>query len=178
MTICGVDQPGPQAWKHQRLLALGYGISKWLRMVPVDFEAGQNGWPEILAAGFDPNRPAVAASTGVSMYLTKDAVAAMLRQITTLAAASTLVLSFLLPIELAEPELRPGIEAAAKGAQASGTPWLSFFTPPEILALAREAGFREVQHVSVVELAGRYFADRTDGLCPPANGEELLVART
>jgi hypothetical protein len=47
-----------------------------------------------------------------------------------------------------------------------------------MLALAREAGFREVQHVSAATLAQRYFAGRTDGFCPPNNSEELLVAMT
>lgn len=35
-------------------------------------------------------------------------------------------------------------------ARANGTPFISFFTPPEMLALAREAGFREVRHVSAL----------------------------
>jgi O-methyltransferase involved in polyketide biosynthesis len=48
----------------------------------------------------------------------------------------------------------------------------------EILTLAREAGFREVQHVSAATLTERYFRARTDGLRPPNNSEELLVART
>jgi hypothetical protein len=87
-------------------------------------------------------------------------------------------MSFLLPIELVEPAVRPGMEQAAKGARASGTPFVSFFTPPEMLALAREAGFRQVQHVSAAALGERYFAGRTDGLRPPNNSEELLVART
>jgi len=76
-------------------------------------------------------------------------------------------MTFLLPLELAE-----------KGARASGTPFLSFFTPPEILALAREAGFREARQVSAADLTRRYFADRTDGLRPPSNAEELLLANT
>jgi hypothetical protein len=50
-------------------------------------------------------------------------------------------MSFLLPIEPAEPALRPGIEAAARGARASGTPWRSFFEPHDLLDLARAAGF-------------------------------------
>ena len=33
-------------------------------------------------------------------------------------------------------------------------------------------------HVSAAELARRYFAGRTDGLRPPDNSEELLVATT
>lgn len=48
----------------------------------------------------------------------------------------------------------------------------------EIMALAREAGFKHVRHVSAAALAQRYFAQRTDGLRPPDNSEELLVAST
>jgi hypothetical protein len=44
--------------------------------------------------------------------------------------------------------------------------------------LAREAGFKEVRHVSAGMLAQRYFSGRTDGLRPPNNSEELLVAAT
>jgi hypothetical protein len=47
-----------------------------------------------------------------------------------------------------------------------------------MLALAREAGFREVRHVAAAALAQRYFAGRTDGLRPPENSEELLIAAT
>jgi methyltransferase (TIGR00027 family) len=176
MLVFEVDQPAPQAWKRQRLIELGFGIPEWLRLVPVDFEAGDAWWQRLAAAGFDPGRPATVASTGVSMYLTKDAIAATLRQVAELAPGSTLAMTFLLPIELADREMRPWLERAAKGAQASGTPFLSFFTPTEMLALAREAGFRDVQHVSAADLTQRYFADRTDGLRPPTNSEELLVA--
>ena len=112
------------------------------------------------------------------MYLTRNAIAAMLRHVAALAPGSTLAMSFLLPIELADPDLRPGIERAAEGARASGTPFISFFTPTEMLALARDAGLREVRHVSAATLAQRYFEGRTDGLRPPNNAEELLVATT
>jgi O-methyltransferase involved in polyketide biosynthesis len=133
---------------------------------------------QLAASGFDANRPVVVASTGVSMYLTKDATLATLRQIATLAPGSTLAMTFLLPLDLADPEVRPGLQLAEKGARANGTPFISFFTPTEMLTLAREAGFREVQHVSAATLAQRYFAGRTDGLRPPNNSEELLVATT
>jgi methyltransferase (TIGR00027 family) len=148
LLVFEVDQPGPQAWKRQRLIELGFGIPEWLRLVPVDFEAGEAWWQRLAGAGFDARQPAVVASTGVSMYLTKDAIAATLRQVAALAPASTLAMTFLLPLELADPEVRPGLQLAEKGARASGTPFISFFTPMEMLTLAREAGFREVQHVS------------------------------
>jgi len=178
MVVFEIDQPIPQEWKRQRLLELGLGIPSYLRLVPVDFETGDVWWDRLAASGFDSRRPAVVASTGVSMYLTKDAIAAMLRQVAALAPGSTLAMSFLLPIEMAESEVRFGMERAAEGARANGTPFLSFFMPTEILALARDAGFRDVQHVSAANLAQRYFAGRTDGLRPPRNCEEFLVATT
>jgi methyltransferase (TIGR00027 family) len=178
LMVFEVDRPGPQIWKRQRLIELGFGIPPWLRHVPVDFEAGEAWWQRLAEAGFDPRRPAVVASTGVSMYLTKDANAATLRQVAALAPGSTLVMSFLLPIELADPEVRQGIERAVEGARASGTPFLSFFTPAEMLALAREAGFKKARHVSAAMLADRYCAGRTDDLRPPDNAEELVVATT
>ena len=178
MIVFEIDRPGPQDWKRQRLIDLGLGIPSFLRFVPVDFEAGDGWWERLAALGFDVARPAVVASTGVSMYLTRDAIAATLRQVAALAPGSTLATSFMLPIEMADPEVRPGIERAAAGARANGTPFVSFFTPEEMLALARDCGFREVQHVSAETLAERYFAGRTDGLRPPRNAEELLVAIT
>jgi methyltransferase (TIGR00027 family) len=178
LLVFEVDQPGPQTWKRQRLIELGFGIPEWLRLVPVDFEAGGGWWQGLAAAGFDAGQPAVVASAGVSMYLTKEAIMATLRQVATLAPGSTLVMSFLLPIAGTAPDVRPGLERAEQGARASGTPFLSFFTPTEMLDLAREAGFKAVRHVSAAALAQRYFAGRTDGLCPPLKAEELLVAST
>jgi methyltransferase (TIGR00027 family) len=173
-----IDQPGAQAWKRQRLIELGFGVPDWLRFVPVDFEAGGAWRDALVTAGFDDSKPAIVVSTGVSMYLSKDANAATLRQVAALAPGSTLAMTFLLPLELADPEVRPGLEMAEKGARASGTPFLSFFTPPEILALARGAGFREARHVPAADLTRRYFVGRTDDLRPPNNAEELLIANT
>lgn len=178
LRVFEVDQPGPQEWKRRRLVELGLGVPPFLQLVPVDFERGEAWLSRLAESGFDAGQPTVVASTGVSMYLTRDAIAATLRQIAALARGSTLVMSFMLPIELADPEVRPGIEAAARGARASGTPFISFFRPEEMLALAREAGFRNVKHVSAAALAERYFSGRADGLRPPNNSEELLVAST
>jgi methyltransferase (TIGR00027 family) len=176
LKVFEVDRPGPQAWKRQRLIELGFGVPEWLRFVPVDFEAGA-WWERLTSSGFDAGQPAVVVSTGVSMYLSKDAIESTLRQVAALAPESTFAMTFMLPFELADREVRPGFELAEKGARASGTPFISFFTPAEMLALAREAGFREVRHVSAAALTERYFAGRTDGLRPPNNAEDVLVAK-
>jgi methyltransferase (TIGR00027 family) len=177
LRVFEVDQPGPQAWKRQRLIELGFGIPDWLRLVPVDFEQGGSWWQQLAAAGFDPGRPAVVASTGVSMYLTKDATTATLRQLAGLAHGSTLAMTFLLPPELLDDTDRSGLQTSEKGARASGTPFVSFYPPQEMLALARQAGFADVRHVSGSSLAERYLADRTDGV-RPSSGEDFVVATT
>ncbi|WNM35368.1 class I SAM-dependent methyltransferase [Streptomyces sp. Li-HN-5-11] len=177
LQIFEIDQPGTQAWKRHRLVELGYGVPDWLHLVPVDFEAGA-AWPEQLSAvGFDPGRPAVVVSTGVTMYLTKDATAATLRRIAALAPGSTLAMTFLLPAELVDDSDRRGLRASQDGARASGTPFISFYTPQEMLALGREAGFKDTRHVAGTSLAERYFAGRTDGL-RPSSGENFLLATT
>jgi methyltransferase (TIGR00027 family) len=172
-----VDPP-PHVLKDSVGLKLAAPVPNWLRPVPVDFEAGGSWWERLTTAGFDVARPTVVASSGVSMYLTKEAITATLLQTAALTSGSALAMTFLLPLELTDPEIRPGLERAVQGARASGTPFISFFTPAEMLALARETGFRDVRHVSAADLTQRYFAGRADGLRPPNNAEELLVATT
>ncbi|MEV6426248.1 class I SAM-dependent methyltransferase [Nocardia sp. NPDC051463] len=174
LTVFEIDQPGPQAWKRQRLAELGYDIPDWLRLVPVDFEV--DSWCDRLtAAGFDPHRPAVVASTGVSMYLTKETNIATLRQIAKLAPGTTLATTFMVPLELVGPEEQQLRRYVEQGARASGTPFISFFGPDEIVALAEDAGFAATQHISTSDIDRRYFADRADGL-HPTESEQILVA--
>ena len=175
LRVFEVDPPGPQAWKRQRLIELGFGVPDWLQLVPVNFEESGSWWPQLATAGFDAGQPAVVASTGVAMYLTKHATAATLGQLAGLASGSTLAMTFLLPPDLLGDTDRSGLQAAEKGARASGTPFASFYPPEEMLDLTREAGFTDPRHVSGSSLAGRYFAGRTDGL-RPSSGEDFVVA--
>jgi methyltransferase (TIGR00027 family) len=175
--IFEVDQPGTQAWKRDRLEASGIGVPAALRLVPIDFESGDSWWDGLRAAGFDPARPAVVSSNGVSMYLTKDATTDVLRQLATLAAGSTVVMTYLLPSELVDEADRDGLEVSSRGARAAGTPFVSFFTPDEVLTMVAEAGFAAAHDVGTDDLIVSYFAERPDGL-RPSSGEHLVVATT
>ena len=177
LQIFEIDRPGSQEWKRQRLLELGYGIPKGLHLVPVDFEVDDAWLKHLVAAGFNPSRPAVVASTGVSMYLTKEAIEATLQQVATFAPGSTFAMTFLLPPEPAtrtKPAGRPG---AKKETRSSRKPFISFFTPEDMLALARKAGFKEARHLSGTTLTERYFPTRPDTL-PSSSAEEMLIATT
>lgn len=175
VTVFEIDQPETQAWKQSRLTELGYGVPEWLRLVPVDFEANDDWWDRLQAAGFDASRPAVVSWLGVTMYLTEEATAATLKQVASLPAGSSLILTFFRHLEDLLPEDVQIRRASREGARRAGTPFIGFYTPDQISALARQAGFAEAEYVSAAGLADRYFAGRTDGL-RPYSGEEVLIA--
>ncbi|WP_155054117.1 class I SAM-dependent methyltransferase [Streptomyces blattellae] len=175
MTVFEIDQPETQGWKRSRLIELGYDIPDWLRLVPVDFEANDDWWDRLQAAGFDTSRPAVVSWLGVTMYLTEQATTATLKRVASLPSGSSLILTFFRHLEDLAPEDVQIRRASREGARRAGTPFIGFYTPGQIIELARKAGFADAEHVSATDLADRYFAGRTDGL-RPYSGEEALIA--
>jgi hypothetical protein len=149
-----VDQPGSQAWKRQRLVELGFGVPDWLRLVPADFQADDTWWQRLAVAGFDAGKPAVVASSGVSMYLAQEAITAMLRQVAALVPGSTLAMTFLLPLECADPEVRPGRLSSASSRRPRCWPW------PAKPALEKPGTCRQTRLPSVTSRAEPMAFDR------------------
>ena len=175
LRVFEIDKPDSQEWKRQRLMQLDLGIPNNLQLVPVDFETGDSWWEKLEVNGFNASQPAVVASTGVAMYLTKEANMATLRQIAALSPGSTLAMTFMLPLDLVDSTERSQYAMVQERARAAGTPFVSLFRPAEILDLALEAGLRDVRHISRSDIVQLYFRGRTDGL-QPSSGEEFLVA--
>jgi methyltransferase (TIGR00027 family) len=173
--IFEVDQPETQEWKRRRLTEIGYPPGENLRFVPVDFESGEAFLDTLRTNGFDADRSAVVSSTGVSMYLTKEATEATLRQVAAWADGSVLAMTFMLPLDMVDVSERPIQESVEAAAAGSGTPFISHYAPDEMTDMCRAAGFSAVQRVSPEDLTARYFAGRTDGLRPPS-AEQLIVA--
>ena len=176
LQIFEIDQPDTLKWKQQRLFQLGFGVPDYLHFVQVNFETS-SWWEQLLKAGFDISKPSVIPCTGVSMYLTKEAVSATLLQIAALPPRSKLAMTFLMPIDLIDEEDKQLQQISEKGARASGTPFISFFTPAEILTLAQNTNFKDAKTISSKDLEQLYFIDRTDNLLP-ASGEIFLLATT
>lgn len=169
--IFEIDQPDTQDWKRRRLAELGYDSPS---MVPVDFET-ESWWEKLLAAGFDPARPAVVSSCGVAMYLTEQTNADTLRTLARLAPGSAVAMTFQLTDELLDADDLAVRRMAMEGARAAGTPFLSFYTPDRIQQVARDAGFAATEHIDATTMNARYFTGRPDGLAT-SRGEEMLVA--
>ncbi|MHC6201132.1 class I SAM-dependent methyltransferase [Elizabethkingia miricola] len=173
--IFEIDQPDTLAWKQKRLSETGFHIPENLHFVPVNFEKS-SWWEQLLKAGFNIHKPAVIACTGVTLYLTRSAIKETLQHMVSLAAGSVVTISFYLPVELLEKEDQPMQEMANKGAQQAGTPFISFFSPEEVIAIAKESGLKNTDLVSTEDIKDLYFKNRTDGLSP-ASGEVFLLAR-
>lgn len=177
LSLFEVDQPGPQAWKKQRLIDCGFTLPAYLKFVAVDFEAGESWWDQVIAAGFDPKKPAVVVSTGVTMYLTREANITTFQQMAKLAPGSSFATTFMYPLDLLEDADRASVETSMKFARMAGTPFISLFTPEDILALAHAAGFKTTQHVAPRDLTERYFKGRSDQL-QPTSAEAILLGIT
>ena len=177
LQVFEIDQPRPQQWKQKRLAEIGFTAPAWLHFVPVDFEAGQSWMEQLIAVGFDKNKPSIIVSTGVSMYLTSEANLATLRQIAELAPNSIFAMTFMSALDLLDTDERSVMEFVMKKAQESGTPFLSLFSPAEIVAMANAVGFKKSQYVSADDIYQRYFANRSDDLSA-GNAEAFLVAMT
>ena len=176
LQIFEIDQPDTQTWKKQRLIKLGFGIPQGLHFVSVNFETS-SWWEQLLKAGFDISKPTVVTCTGVTLYLTREAIVSTLVPIATLANGSTLAMSFYLPMELLDEEDKFMQQLGEKGAREAGTPFVSFFAPNEIVDLANEAGFKQAKTISTKDMEQLYFMNRADHLLP-ASGEVFLVATT
>lgn len=170
-----VDQPQTQEWKQARMRALGLPVPESLRFAPFDFESGGSWVAALGEAGFDPTRPAVVALTGLTQYLTKNAIQRMMRDVAGLSPATAYVATFIVPLEAADPADRDLVALTVQLNQARGTPWLSTFTPGQFGRLAEESGLRDAAVVSPAALTDRYFSGRSDGL-RPCSAEQLLIA--
>jgi len=84
-----------------------------LHFVPLDFETSL-WWDNLLKAGFDLSVPAFVACTGVSLYLTREAIISTLKQISKLTPGSKLAMTFYLTMEFLDEEDKHMAEIAEK----------------------------------------------------------------
>lgn len=176
LRIYEIDHPATQAWKRQRLAAVGIAVPDNLRWAPIDFEQ-QTLAAGLREAGFGASRPAFFSWLGVTQYLTLPAIDATLEVVAALPSPSTIVLSFMLPDVDLPSEEAAAARSVAKDAAATGETWLTRIRPHEFAARLTQIGFREVVHLTPEEANVRYFSGRRDGLKAP-HVAQLISATT
>jgi methyltransferase (TIGR00027 family) len=163
LDVYEVDHPASQAWKRERVAALGIPVPPKLHYAPIDFE--RTSLTEgLVTAGLKRHEPTFFTWLGVTQYLTRETILRTLREVAALSTVeSTLVLEFLAPPRTVNGEDAALFNASAEAVARLGEPWLSFFTPDDMSDALTQAGFRSVEHFGSAEALDRYLRGRTDG---------------
>jgi methyltransferase (TIGR00027 family) len=175
LRVFEVDHPASQAYKRERIAALGLPESPSLAWAQVDFER-ETLHDGLERAGFDFSRPAFFSWLGVTMYLTLEAVEATLRAIAGGAPGSEVVFSYGRTDEHLDAIGREFRDRAAAFFQASGEPIHTRLSRAGAEALVARCGLTVADHPDRGDLVARYFAGRQDGL-KPYTSEGVLAAR-
>ncbi|MGB6192852.1 MAG: class I SAM-dependent methyltransferase [Terracidiphilus sp.] len=174
LRVFEVDFPATQEWKRELLEEAAIGVPVTLTFVPLDFE--QHTLSEGLAAAqFDAARSAFFSWLGVVPYLTREAFRSTLRAIAALPAGTAVSFDYALSPESLSLMRRLALKALAARVAAAGEPFQLFFTPPELEAELRSAGFTRVEQCDSDELNQRYFQNRADGLQLPSEGLGMMA---
>lgn len=176
LTVYEVDDAPMQRWKQWRVRRLGWEVPEGLRFVECDL-ATASADEALLAAGWKREEPSFVSWLGVSMYLTKHAVTETLRWAAGLAAGSELVLTYMDRAATMLYELSK--RQAGGDAPTAPRPRLvqSLYTAWEMRAALADAGLVEVRLLPAGAVEKRWFAERADGLSPPAL-ERIAFARS
>jgi methyltransferase (TIGR00027 family) len=164
LRVFEVDHPASQAWKRQRLDDAGIPIPASVTYVGVDFET-EPMRDALLRGGFDPHRPAIVSWLGVTMYLSRTAIADTLGVIGSFASGTELVLDYMLTAELRDEAGQTYADLIAPVTAERGEPWLSFFRPDDMSSLLSAAGFGAITHTRQRDIDAALW-DRTDALRP------------
>jgi methyltransferase (TIGR00027 family) len=152
-------------WKRERLNAAG--VTPPANVVYAAFDFEREALVDGLArAGFNPAKPAVFAWLGVTMYLTLEAIERTLRAVASLPEGTEIVLDYSAPTTEFPEAIRAYIDKARAALADVGEPWLSFFTPADMGRLLAQTGFSEIENLSGIDMAARWFEGRSDGLQP------------
>lgn len=164
LRIIEVDHPASQQHKRDRLASSGVAVPANVRFAPVDFEIVSLA-EGLMRAGLDRTRPAFFSWLGVTMYLTEDAVNAVLAFVGALPDETEIVFTF--AQQPSEDPRDDGRRLIAQQAADVGEPWLSYFDPVDLARKLEGFGFSTASFLHPSEAERKYFSDRSDGLPAP-----------
>ena len=164
--VVEVDHPATQEWKRARLADAGLAPRGAVTYVPADLEVED--LTALLAgpgAGLDAGEPALVSWLGVTMYLTGEAIAAVLDAVARLAPGSELVTDHLLPPPDRDAPGQLYADLVAPVAAGQGEPWRTALGDDDWTALTAAHGLLTVEHVRQQQLLAAV-GPRTDALTP------------
>lgn len=174
LRVFEVDFPATQEWKRALLVDASIQSSDTVNFVPLDFEHRTLA-DGLLGAEFNPHEAAFFGWLGVVPYLTREAFRATLQTVARQAAGTGVCFDYALAPDSLGPQRRAVFDVLAARVAAAGEPFQLFFTPEELEAELRDAGFRRIEQVGSEQLNELYFRDRADGLKLPSEGLGMMA---
>jgi O-methyltransferase involved in polyketide biosynthesis len=145
-----------------------------LVFVALDFEH-QTLAEGLAKSGLEMDKAAFFSWLGVVPYLTLDAFRATLSVVAQMPSGSAMSFDFAVAPETLSPIGRVAFDRLSERVAAAGEPFQLFFTPEELEAELRRAGFKRIEQVDSAELNDLYFNNRADGLKLSPLGLGMLV---
>ena len=165
-TFYEVDHPATQAEK-QAVLARHPALQQNTRFVPVDFTKDDL-VASLVAAGFDPKRPALVSWLGVVMYLDQAVTVATLASLRTILAPGSAVIFDAYPRrEEIVPEERAMFAAMRAFTASRGEPMIGAFNSPAFAESMTNSGWRIDEIVDGDAMRSRWFANQPRIIHPP-----------
>lgn len=163
MQFFEVDHEASQAWKRERLAAMGVIEPDCLRYVTVDFEHDEV-LQSLSVAGMSLDHPVVVIWLGVSYYLAPRTTFDMLRVFSRLPPRSELVMDYCVPPAHWPEDERPSMAAVRRLTADSGERFDGFLEPPELAVRAAGLGLRVRADLGAPDAMATVFGHRRDGL--------------
>ncbi|WP_170229398.1 class I SAM-dependent methyltransferase [Polyangium fumosum] len=158
-----VDHPSTQRDKRARLRAARIEPkAREVRLVPVDFERDDLG-ASLAREGFSADAPSFWIWEGVTVYLTRAAIAGTLHAVGAASApGSRLALTYVPP---REPRIERILLVGGRvAARVLGEPIRGFVAPAELAALGRDAGLDVLRDEGADAWAPRYWSTEYEGI--------------
>jgi methyltransferase (TIGR00027 family) len=166
LVVFEVDHPATQTFKRDRLAATNTSPPKNLHFVPADLAAERLG-DVLQLAGFKAEAPAFFAWLGVTIYLTREANLATLKEIARIGArGSELVFTYSdsHALHAQAPNPSSGLQEMREMVNWVGEPYLSGFDPAGMADELLACGLDLIEDFSADELVARYDPHGANGL--------------
>jgi methyltransferase (TIGR00027 family) len=176
LRVFEVDHPATQAWKLQRLKAVGIPIPSGLVFVPLEMESASLSLA-LEAAGFKQDSQTFFSLLGVIPYLPQTVAGRTLEYVASMPAGSGVVFDYAVARNSLTPLEQIAQDVLARRVARGGEPFKLFFEPSQLTRMLYKIGFRDVVDLGPDEISLRYFRDRADQLQLKAGLARIMIAR-
>jgi methyltransferase (TIGR00027 family) len=182
LRVFEVDHPATQAWKRERLGAMGVEMPEGLTFVGVDFEHEVFA-DRLVEEGFDPAKRSFVFWLGVSMYLTAGARDATFAAVAGWPGGGEIVFDYAEPPHDQMSEAGRAARAALEARVAAiGEPFIGWMDPDALHAQLAGLGYLEIEDLGGIDLAERFLGPEIAAAARAAGagrgGGHVLFART